>query len=428
MKALDLAFKDLLRAFRSVSFLAFGLIVPLLVSGLFYFAFRGLAMGDGGWTLPPTTVQLVNLDAPSQEAGDLRGGALLAEVLRSESLAELLQVTEAPDPDTARAAVDRQRADVAVIIPVGFTQALLQPEGQARVEVYHDPTLTLGPGLVTGIVQQFVDGFAGAKIAADVARSQLAEHGVSLDAAQAGALAQQFAAWAMRLADSEQAGQRPLVAVRPARAGDAEADDVGLSVVSLIMSGMMAFFVFFTGASTALSLLQEEEGGTLARLFTTPTALSAILGGRIIASLATLLLQVVVLLVASALVFGIDWGAPPFIALVTLGTILLAGSFGLFVISLLRDTRQGGIVIGGAMTVAGMVGMMSTFTAGTPTATQRPFEVASLLVPHGWVVQGWRQLLEGGGLGELWVSLAVMLALSVVFFALALFRFRRRFA
>jgi ABC-2 type transport system permease protein len=428
MKAVDIALKDLLRAFRSVSFLAFGLVVPLLVSGLFYFAFRGISTEDGGWSLPPTTVQLVNLDAPSREAGGLRGGVLLADILRSESLDELLHVAEAPDPEAARAAVDRQRADVAVIIPVGFTQALVQPEEKARVEVYHDPTLTIGPSIVTGIVQQFVDGFAGAKIAADVGRSQLAEHGLALDPAQAGALAQQFAGWAKGLADSEQAGQRPLVAVRTAQAGDAEADGSGLAIVSLIMSGMMAFFVFFTGASTALTLLQEEEAGTLQRLFSTPTALSAILGGRIIASLVTLLLQVVVLLVVSALVFGIDWGEPLFIVLVTVGTILLAGSFGLFVISLLKDTRQGGIVIGGAMTIAGMVGMMSTFTAGAAAATQRPFEVASLVVPHGWAVRGWRQLLEGGGAGELWLSLAVMLALSGVFFGLALFRFRRRFA
>ncbi len=428
MKALDIALKDLVRAVRSVSFLAFGLVVPLLVSALFYFAFGGLGGEGGGWTLPTTSVQLVNLDQGSQESGGFAAGDLLADVLRSEPLAELLQVTAASDPETARAAVDRQAAGVAVIIPAGFTQALLQPEGQASIEVYQDPTLTIGPGIVTGIVQQFVDGFAGSKIAADVARGQLSEHGLSLGAGQAASLAQQFAGWATSVVEAQQAGENPLVAILPAQRPDAEPDDQRGSIISTIMSGMMVFYVFFTGASAAQSLLQEEEAGVLPRLFTTPTPQSSILGGRILASLALLLMQIVVLLVASAVAFGIDWGEPLSIALVTLGTILLSASFGLFVISLLKNTRQGGIVIGGAMTVAGMVGMMSTFTASAGVSTQRTLEAASLAVPQGWAVRGWRLLVEGGGLEDIWVSLAVTLALSAAFFVLALFRFRRRFA
>jgi ABC-2 type transport system permease protein len=428
MKALDIAIRDLVRAVRSLSFLAFGLLVPLLVSTLFYFAFRGIGADGGGWSLPPTSVKLVNLDEPGPESGGLSAGKLLADVLRSESLADLLLVTNAPDLEAARSAVDRQQADVAVIIPASFTQVLLQPGGQASVEVYHDPTLTIGPGLVTGIVHQFVDGFAGSKMAAEVARGQLAEVGLALDPARASFLAQQFAAWAMNQGEAQQGGQGSLVAVHPVGARDVEPGDAGVSVVSVIMSGMMVFYVFFTGASAAQSLLLEEEAGTLPRLFTTPTPLAAILGGRILSSLVTLLLQVVVLLVLSALAFGIDWGAPVPIAVLTAGTVLLAASTGLFVISLLKTSRQGGIVVGGAMTIAGMVGMMSTFTAGAPAATQRPFAVASLLVPHGWAVRGWRLLVEGGGMGDLWVPLAVMLALSAAFFAVALVRFRRRFA
>ena len=37
------------------------------------------------------------------------------------------------------------------------------------------------------------------------------------------------------------------------------------------MGGMMIFYAFFTGASTGQTILQEEEEGTLPRLFTTPT-------------------------------------------------------------------------------------------------------------------------------------------------------------
>jgi ABC-type Na+ efflux pump permease subunit len=160
MKTLDVALKDLLRSFRSVSFLAFELVVPLLVSGLFYFAFGGLASDDGVSDLPTIRVQVANQD---QARMGFSAGRTLVGLLQAKSLADLLQVTEAADPDSARVAVDCQEADVAIIVPADFTAAVLDSEGHAALELYQDPTLTLAPGIVKGILSQFVDTFAGAK-------------------------------------------------------------------------------------------------------------------------------------------------------------------------------------------------------------------------------------------------------------------------
>jgi ABC-type Na+ efflux pump permease subunit len=67
----------------------------------------------------------------------------------------------------------------------------------------------------------------------------------------------------------------------------------------------MIFFTFFTGAAGAASLLYEQEEGTLAWLFTTPTPRAAILGGKFFAVLLILAVQVSVLLFAGRLLFGI---------------------------------------------------------------------------------------------------------------------------
>jgi ABC-2 type transport system permease protein len=348
--------------------------------------------------------------------------------LKAEDLADVLEVVEAPDVASARAAVDRQEASVAVIIPDHFTAALLDPEGSAAVELYQDPTLTLGPSIVGGIVHQFVDGFAGSRIAADVAHDQLSAHGATPSTARIQTIALQYADWAAALGDRQQGGDDPLLEFRSP--SDPEKEPMGMrtSVISLIMAGMMVFYVFFTGAASAQSLLQEEEAGTLPRLFTTPTPQSAILGGRIIASLVTLVAQIVVLLLVSSLVFGIDWGQTLPLFLVTLGLIVLAASFGLFITSLLKDTRQAGIVYGGVMTLAGMVGMIDVFTAGAPSASSEAFATISLFVPQGWGVRGYKLLLEGGGVGDVLPTVAVMMGVGGVFFVLGLLRFRKRFS
>jgi ABC-2 type transport system permease protein len=304
---------------------------------------------------------------------------------------------------------------------------MFEPEGQAAVELYQDPTQTLGPGIVKGLIQQFVDGFAGSKIAVDVAREQLGTHGVVTDAATMQSIALQYGDWAADRGSSQEEGTSALIEVRPP-AGARESTDLRTTILSTIMAGMMVFYVFFSGAATAQTLLLEEEGGTLPRLFTTPTPISSVLGGRILASLATLVLQVVVLLVASALVFGINWGQPLPLALTTLGLVLLAASFGLFITSLLKDTRQAGIVYGGVLTILGVVGMIGIFTAGAPTASRGGFDIISRLTPHGWAVDGYQRLLDGGGMGDVLLPVAVTLGLSVLFFVLGLLRFRRRFA
>ncbi len=427
MKALDIAFKDMLRSSRSLSVWIFGLAVPLLMSAIFYFAFGGLGDDEGGFNLAVTKVVVVNQDQPAAQAGSFSAGQILADFVKSDSLKSILAVTEAADAASARAAVDRQEAGVAVIIPARLTAAMVNPGERAAVELYQDPTLTLGPGIVKGIVSQFVDSLAGSKVAAEVAYAQLAGHGLAADAATAQAIALEYGQWTATLGKSQQDGTSALIEVRRP-AAKAESTNVVTNVVSMIMAGMMVFYVFFTGAASAQNILQEEEDGTLARLFTTPTPTSTVLGGRMVATFGTLILQVVVLLIASALLFKVNWGQPLPIVLVAASMIILAASFGLFVTSLLKDTRQSGIVYGGVLTMMGMVGMIGIFTGQVTGATGGAFEIVSLLVPQGWAVRAWQLIQAGGGVGDVLVTLLVMLGLAAVFFAVGLLRFRKRFA
>ena len=114
MKILDIAFKDMTRSFRSVFAIGMMVVAPLLLTGLIYFAF---GRAETGFDLPVTRVQVVNLDQPDSRSG-FAAGQLLAEYLQGESLSELLRVTVAPDQASARAAVERQEADVALALDI----------------------------------------------------------------------------------------------------------------------------------------------------------------------------------------------------------------------------------------------------------------------------------------------------------------------
>jgi ABC-type transport system involved in multi-copper enzyme maturation permease subunit len=432
MKVIDIALKDLIRAFCSAVALVFMFVIPLMVTGMFYFMFGNIAsQGDFRDGVPVMKVVVADHDEGSPElvawtAGRAVGGVeantlgeLIVRVLQGESLSDMLAVSLAPDAETARAAVDRQEAQVAVIIPADFSRQFAAPTGRAALTFYQDPTLTIGPGIVKSILNQFMDGMAGAKIAASVAAREMG----TLDSGRIGQVVQLYLAGA-----SAQTGDpaAALLDVRAVGAAPAAANPL-LGIITPIMGGMMIFYAFYTGAATAQSILKEEEEQTLPRLFTTPTSQATILAGKFLSVFLTVLVQVVVLLVAARLIFRIEWGELPSLALAAVGTVLIASSFGVFFMSLLKNTKQGGTVFGGVLTVTGMIGMISIFAQGSPTAQQLG-DTVSLLAPQGWAVRGLMQSVNGLPTTDVLLTALVMLAWSAAFFVIGVWRFNRRYA
>lgn len=432
MKSLGIAFKDLQRVFKTPFALVMMFGAPLLITGLLYFAF-GSMIGGGDLDLQPVRVQVANLDRPVAQNGGLAAGQMLVDFLQSDGVGDLLQVTIAADEATARAAVESQRVDVAVIIPADFTSAALAPGGEATVVQYQDPTLTIGPGIVEDLVNQFVDGFVGTKITADVVSQQLPgdEAAQSASAEQAPAqrapaqrAAMAYASW-LESSGHGHAGEASSRFQTRSPAAAELPPDQGASSIAGTMIAMTIFFAFFMGANTAESIVREDEEGTLQRLFTTPTSHAAILGGKFTAVVLTLVVQVVVLLLASSLIFGIDWGRVPTVALVTLGLIVVAAGFGVMLMSLIQNTRQTGPVMGGVMTLTGMLGGL--FTSGIPNMPAA-FDTVRLAMPQGWAMYGWELAVEGASADRVLVPVAVLLGLGALFFGIGVIRFRKRFA
>ncbi len=101
-----------------------------------------------------------------------------------------MEISLADSAEAARAEVDAQKAGAALIIPADFSQQFSVMNGQASIEMYKDPTLTIGPSIVQSILAQFMDSMSGAKIAVDVVIKQ---SGIS-DPAQIGQVISEYMA------------------------------------------------------------------------------------------------------------------------------------------------------------------------------------------------------------------------------------------
>lgn len=434
MKALDIALKDLQRSFRSTFAIVFMFGVPLLVTGMFYFMF-GNTSQNGGFELPKTKVVIANMDAggpkfqinPKNIPGGRKArtmGDLIVSILQSKDLADLIDVSFAADPQSARSFVDNQQAQVAIVIPSDFSKQFADVrEGKAVIEFYQDPTLTIGPAIMRTILNRFLDSMAGVKIAINVFMDEADPSQYSLTAQ----FVQEYLNTSLALSDDPESKLLDVRAPAGAKSSGAEQkQNMLVTIIGPIMGGMMVFYAFFTGTSTAQSILQEEEERTLPRLFTTPTSQATILTGKLLSVFLTVCVQVIVLLIASRLIFGIQWGTLAKVAFTALGIICSAASFGIFVNSFLKNTKQAGVLFGGVLSVTGMLGMVSIFAMNAPGAAKLS-NLVSLLVPQGWAIRGLMQSMKSEPIGAVLLTLIVMLVWSAAFFTIGVLRFNRRY-
>ena len=422
MRVIDIALKDLKQTLRSG--FAIGMMVgaPLLLILLIYFAFGGL---NGGEPAPQDIqVGVVNLDTlPDNVPLDQSLGDTLHDLFDDPSVSGWLKASDYADEASARAAVNAQTIGVAVIVPAGFTADVLAGR-EAAVTVVSDPTLAVGPQIAEAMVNSLLQGVEGGRIALDTVNARWIAEGRDPNTLDASTLLTQYSSWyaETQRAMLHQTSNAALVQVAPASAGSNQ--DTLQIIMSQIAAGQMAFFAFFTGAFSMISVLREDEEGTLARLFSSPTRRTTILAGKFVAVFASVIVQGLVLLIATHYAFGVEWGEPLSVALALVGQVAGATGLGVLLIAFVKTAKQAGPVIGGGLTAMGMLGGLFTGTGTLPEIFTR---LADFL-PQGWVIKAWKLALAGQGPTELVTPTLVLLLIGAVCFAIGAWRIQRRFA
>lgn len=425
MKILDIAFKDLTRSFRSMFAIGMMIVAPLMITGLIYFAFGGASNGMSD--LPAVKVGIVNLDVlPANSAMNASLGQTIHDMFHDDSVKSWITALDYTDEASARAAVNNQTIGMAVIIPSNFTDQLMNSKNVPPIIILQDPTLTITPNIVHDMIQSVLDGVSGGGIVLQTVAEREQANGISPDPAQFPNLLQEYETWYVDFQRNlfHYPDRAALKIITPS-SGQTNAANPMQSVMGAIMTGMMIFFAFYTGAYSMMSILREEEEGTLARLFTTPTNRTSIMAGKFLAVFLTVFLQGLVLMIASHFAFGVNWGAPLNVALALISQVVAASGLGVLLIAFMKNNRQAGPVLGGALSGLGMIGGL--FTASMPNMPSA-FTMLANFTPQGWVLKAWGVVLNHQPMPDLFVPFIVTVAMGLVMFVIGAMLFRRRFA
>ncbi len=424
MTILDIALKDLLRSFRSAFAVGMMIVAPLFLVGLIYLSIGGGSDSSSG--LPGITVGLVNADTISANSPlEHPLGDDLRSIFFSDSVASWITANDYPDETSARAALDTQEIGVAVIIPPAFSDSFFARDDTTQILIISDPTLTFAPQITENMVRAVLDGAAGGGIAIQTLIERQNANGLPVDAAQLSFVVETYSAWFTNFQRDlfHTPDKAALVMVAPSAGNETEAPLQ--KMLGLMTAGQMVFFAFFTGAYSMMSILRENEEGTLARMFTMPIQRTSILAGKFLAVFLSVLVQGIVLVVAAHYAFGVNWGAPLRVLLAVLGQVIAATGLGIFLISFVKTTQQAGPILGGGLTALGMLGGL--FTANIASMPEA-FTMIANFTPQGWVIKSWKLVLAGSPFAELWLPFAVILLASVLMFAFGARNFGKRFA
>lgn len=422
MKMFDIAFKDLVRSTRSLFLVGMAFAAPLLITALIYFSFGSIAGGE--LSLANINVGVVNMDVlPADAPLDVPLGENIRSMFFDESVQSWIHASDYLDAAAARAAINDREIGVAVIIPATFTEDYLAGKKDTVITILQDPTLSVGPTVVRDMVTSLLDGVAGGGVAFKVLNERVEVNGQMLDPVTIPTFFEKYSNW---YADFQRAlfhlpEKAALVTTSPA--DKADMGDPVRDIMGTVMSGQLIFFSFFTGAYAMMSILQESEEGTLARIFTTPTNRTTILAGKFLAVLLTVIIQGAVLMTAGHYLFKINWGEVGSFLLSFMGQMFASVGLAVLLVSFVSNSKQAGFVFGGALTALGMISGL--FTTNIKIAA---FDMMGNFTPQGWVLKAWKLSLAGQPAGELIVPFLVLTAMGIVTFAIGAMLFRRRFA
>lgn len=119
-----------------------------------------------------------------------------------------------------------------------------------------------------------------------------------------------------------------------------ESEGRGQDLSTYYAVSLSVLFLFFTVQFGVLSLVEEREGGTLDRILMAPIARSAVMVGKMMSSLFVGVLSMVVLVIATTLIGGAEWGDPVAVGVLILVGVMTAIAVAVLVAAVARSAEQ----------------------------------------------------------------------------------------
>jgi ABC-2 type transport system permease protein len=381
-KAVVIARTQMVRSLRDRMSLFFVLVLPMILIVVLGMTYGGMSTARIG-------------------LADEDGGPLASNLANAIGDAGMpLDVRHYQTTDELRDAVERGFVEIGLVIHSGY-DAALQNGGTGTVEYVSQP------GSYATAIRTALDAAVTEQAAlVRAARHAVQVNGVAFDAALAAA--------------RSEAGSIGRIEVPVTTVGDVTENPNGYAVGA---ESQVILFMFLTSMTGAVALVTTRQLGISRREYSTPTSAGTIVFGETLGRFAFALFQGVFIVVATWLLFGVDWIDPVATGAIILLFALVASGAAMLLATFVSNEHQLsalGPALG--MSLALLGGAMVPIEVFPPV-----MRTLAMATPHAWALDAFHELLlNGGGFVDIVPELGVLLAFSVGLLLLASFRFRRQ--
>ncbi len=411
---LSVTWKEIQLILKDVGSLALFFLLPLFLIAM---------MGGANLQLTDkTTTVLLNVCLVNEDKGGF--GREVAKALIRE--VKELQVESLTSSAEAEARVAQGKVKAAIIIPEGFTRNI-QNYKPTAIEVIVDPGDPDAASIVRGIMNEVVS---------EVIVWGEVQHGINTVLDESGA----FTRANTQLRQGMEAQTLGVIMttlddMRRTPAIDVVTEDLtgakvtgGIEIIfALMFPGFTVMFIFLNVNWSSSSLLREREAGTLRRLLAAPVPRGVIIAGKMLAFMLLSCLQVVVLFGVGNTFFKMPLGqSPDGLVALTLVVALTSTALGMLVAALAKSSGQAGgvgLILGFIM--AGLSGCIGLMAKVPLVRTEGLLGILANLTPHGHALDAYYSLMvEKATLVEVLPQIGILMAMSIVFFLVAQWRFK----
>lgn len=384
---LTIAAKDLAQRSRDRSIFIIGVIAPLALAAVFNLIFGG-GVSDVGDNIT-LDIGVTDLDpGPLSDAFD--------DVLASIASDGLIELTDFPDVETARVAATDGEVGAVFILDSNLSS-----------------DVAAGSDATIGVI-----GNVDAPTTTQIATSIAEQFAIGVRRANTGAVAGLLAG-AIEPDEVEAAAAEAATAEAALTVGDIAAATRQLDSSTYFVAGLSVFFLFFIAGMAVTSLLDERRNGTLARLLASPISPASIVAGKSLTSVLIGLVAMTILVIASTVLMGAEWGPIFGVTLLVVSVVLAVIAIMTAVGAVARTAEQAGNLQSIVAVTLGMLGGTFVQISGDGFLGR-----LSLITPNAWFIRGLADMV-GGGVEDALPAVGVLMAMAVVAGAAGLLTVRR---
>ena len=386
----DIVKNDLLQLVRERQTFLFLLLMPIVFTLLFAYAFNGNKSTN---ETPKISVAYLDLDN-----GQL--SARLEKMFADVETFNLLPQSGLTSTGL-QSRVDNGDYIAAVVIPAGFSDAALAGEPLA-VQLIGEPAKIYA-------VEAQVKKISGRLLNAVQAAASVSQSGANSNAAFKTAFDSALSEW-----------ETPPVTISEISTNDQKSSQGGITPAQS-SPGMMLQFALAGLLTSSQMIVNERKSRVLQRMLTTATARVHILMGHYLSIFVLIFSQFIILIVFGQLALGLNYFSQIFnTILMALAAALCIAAIGLL-IGILAKTDDQAIMF----SLIPMFVLSGLGGAWMPLEmTGKTFQAIGHVSPVAWGMDGFKSILmTGQGLNQVWLSAAALFGYAVLFFALAAWRF-----